>query len=178
LNHLRHEEDNIESAYIDTLLLHSPYLSFEDTVRAWKVFESYVPARIHKLGISNVPLSILQQLYEAVVVKPSTVQLRLHPETAFEGPTRRFCLDKGIVFQAHKVVKGNARLLASEIIGEVAKEMGVSKYVALYLCVLGLGGVQVVNGCKGLEHMRENSEGLKIFQEWSEKTENRSVWNN
>lgn len=156
------------------MLLHSPYPDLSDTLRAWKVFESYVPHRIRALGISNVKLATLEEIYDTVDVKPSFVQLRFHPETQFEVGLRRFCVEKGIRFQAHKVIKGNPELLDSELLGEVTAEIGISRQNALYACILGLPGVQIVNGTKTAAHMSEDMTALETVAKW--KREDEGLW--
>jgi diketogulonate reductase-like aldo/keto reductase len=176
LQNLRHD-DNEQSSYIDTLILHSPYPDFADTIRAWRVFESYIPDRVRALGISNITLPVLKQLYAAVETKPAFVQLRFHSESEFAAPIRRFCAEKDIVFQAHKVLKGNQALLESDLLRDIASEVGVSREMALYLCVLGLpGSLQVVNGTKSEDHMREDLDSLRIFQQWYLSPDHQTSW--
>lgn len=177
LRNLRHIDDESEEIYIDTLILHSPYPDFSDTLKAWRIFESYVPHRIRALGISNITLPILKQLYDAVKIKPVFVQNRFYPESAFDVPLRKFCAEKEIVFQAHKVLKGNKNLLDSELLRDIASNFGFTVEIAFYFCVLGLvGGVQVVNGTKSEEHMKEDLESLKTFKQWLLDPKNQASW--
>lgn len=176
LQNLRHD-NNKDSSYIDTLILHSPYPDFADTVRAWRVFQSYIPHRIRALGISNITFPVLKQLHAAVETKPALVQVRFHPESEFEVSMRQFCVEKGIVFQAHKVLKGNQALLESDLLLDIASDVGVSREMALYLCVLGLpGSMRVVNGTKSEEHMREDLDSLRIFEQWRLNPDHQTSW--
>ena len=131
LEDLIHDLDDPDTAYIDCLLLHSPFPTFEDTLRAWRIFETYVPHKVRALGISTVGLSTLERLYETVDIKPSFVQVHFHPETHFEVPLRNFCREKGIAFQAHKVLKGKKEdLLRDELIVDLANILGVTNEVS------------------------------------------------
>lgn len=68
-------------------------------------------------------------------------------------------------------------MLASELMGEVSAAVGVSRHVAMYLCVLGLGEyMSIVGGPKGEGHMKENVEGLEKFERWLVEGQNRTVW--
>ncbi|CUF79964.1 aldo-keto reductase, putative [Bodo saltans] len=69
---------NLQTSYIDSIVLHSPLPTLELTVRAWKVLEEFVDQGIiHQLGVSNeYNASRFQQLYEAVRVKPKALQNR------------------------------------------------------------------------------------------------------
>ncbi|KAF3769323.1 Aldo/keto reductase [Cryphonectria parasitica EP155] len=185
LHNLRHSEEldgtNDGSVYLDSLILHSPSPDLEDTLAAWRVMSSYVPHRIRALGVANLSCEHLMRLYEAVEVKPSFVQNRLHPETDWEIEQRRFCVDKGILFQAHKVLKRKEFILDSELLREVASAVGVNRQVAMYLLVRGLGDyMTVVNGTKSEEHMKEDLEGIVKFNSWwadeGEKGKNQTNW--
>ncbi|KAH8892115.1 Aldo/keto reductase [Thozetella sp. PMI_491] len=163
---LRPDVDNDESSYIDCILLHSPYPEFADTLRAWRVLESFVPHKIRALGISNAHTHTIEQLCEVATVKPSAVQLRFHPDKGYEVKTRQFCAERGIMFQAHRILKGND-LQGSEVVGKAAGMLGLSKQATLYLLVLkGLDGtMRVVNGTTSEEHMAEDLAALRRFDE-------------
>ncbi|KUI57840.1 NAD(P)H-dependent D-xylose reductase [Cytospora mali] len=181
LKHLRHYADldasSDESVYLDSLVLHSPFPDFKDTLTAWHTMSTYVPHRVRAIGISNIPHALLLDLYDAVDIKPSCVQVRFQPETNWEIPTRRFCATRGIIFQAHRVLKKKEDMLDSELIREVSAALRVSRHVAMYLCVLGLGEyMSILGGPKSEGHMKEDIEGLEQFEKWSVEEQNRTVW--
>ena len=163
-------------SYIDTLILHSPYYEFVDTLEAWRAFETYVPHRIRHLGISNVPVPILKSLYTEVAIKPTVVQNRFTSHTRYEGELRKFCAEKGIVYQAFGVLKQNPTLLSSEPVKGVATELRVDGEIALYLLVMGLGDVSVLNGTKTEARMKAGLDGLKTWNAWVGKTGNKEKW--
>lgn len=89
---------------------------------------------------------------------------------------RRFCFEKGIVFQAHRVLKrSNEALVQGEIVGQVSKLLVVEREVATYLLVLGLG-VTIVNGTKSKGHMKADMAGLVTWNAWIPKEDNVAVW--
>ncbi|KAK6072193.1 aldo/keto reductase [Seiridium cupressi] len=162
LHNLRHEEDD-STAYLDCLMWHSPYPDFEDTMRAWRVFESYIPEKVRVLGISNARFEILKRLYDTAAVKPAIVQSRFHPETGFEGRMRSFCAEKRILFQSHKVLKGNKELLQDKELGRIGSRIGISAETMLYMSIQSLHGqIQIVNGTKNEDHMREDMDALRV----------------
>ena len=165
-----------DSTYIDTLILHSPLTALPETLAAWQTFETYVPHRIHHLGISNTNLRTLRTLFEEARIKPSIVQNRFYTGTRHDAYVRRFCKDKGIVYQSFWTLTGNPDLLSSRVVAEVAQEVGVEKEMGLYLCVMGLGDVSVLNGTTNQERMKEDLEGLKKWEEWVQKEDKRSKW--
>ena len=167
--------------YIDGLVLHSPLRTTEETLQAWKVFESYVPTKIRTLGISNTTLDVLQDICTGMTIKPSVVQNRFYPATKWDVPLRGFCRDEGIIFQSFWTLTGNPGLLKSKVVNEVAaalESVGIAdeKAVALYSLVLGLEGTSVLNGTTNEERMVGDLEGLKfvgtnIEGEWKEQWE-------
>ena len=72
--------DHFATNYIDSLILHSPMSTLEETLRVWHVFEQLKhDDQVRYLGISNCyDVNYLKSLYEAVTVKPTFVQNRLY----------------------------------------------------------------------------------------------------
>jgi diketogulonate reductase-like aldo/keto reductase len=165
--------------YIDCLVLHSPLRTIEETLRAWKVFESYVPSKIRTLGISNTTIDVLESIFREATVKPSVVQNRFYPATQWDVPLRGFCRERGIVFQSFWTLTGNPGLMKSKVVTEMAetlKEVGIAdeKALALYSLVLGLEGTSVLNGTTNKERMAGDLASLRtvgatIEGLWKEK---------
>jgi hypothetical protein len=88
---------------------------------------------------------------------------------------RKFCKEKGIMFQGYKVLKGNKYLLESEVVGKMAIEVGVERSVALLISVAGLG-VSILNGPKIVPHMKEDVEGWRKWGVWMKREGNRGRW--
>ncbi|MCJ1339161.1 hypothetical protein MMC09_004450 [Bachmanniomyces sp. S44760] len=169
-----HEETG-EQPYIDALILHSPLPTLTETISAWRVLETYVPTRIHHLGISNTDLLTLQALFdsEEVTIKPSVVQNRFYGETGWDTSLRRFCREKGVIYQCFWTLTGNPSLLKSEVVTKVSEALrvsnwgqDVSKEVALYVLVMGLDGLCVLNGTTDEGRMRSDLAGLAVWKSW------------
>ena len=154
-----------EKTYLDSLLLHSPLPTLDQTLLAWKTLEPYVPDRIRALGISNVSLPVLDVLYQNATIKPKFVQNRFYPSTAYDGPLRAYCREKGITYQSFWTLTGNPELLASKPVARLASEVGVGREVALYALVMDLG-VVVLNGTTTAEHMAGDLDGIRKVREW------------
>jgi diketogulonate reductase-like aldo/keto reductase len=166
LKNLRAEEQTEEGTYVDCLLLHSPLPTIEQTLEAWKILESYVPAQIRSLGISNVTLQVLREIHKNATVKPSVVQNRFYPQTRFDGPLRAFCRENGIVYQSFWTLTGNPALLKSAPVISLAREAEVSPSVALYALVMDLD-IMILNGTTSREHMREDLEHIRKVRDWT-----------
>ncbi|KAF9698020.1 hypothetical protein EKO04_004500 [Ascochyta lentis] len=173
LRNLRPTHDSEDGSYINCLLLHSPLPTLDETLQAWRLLETYVPHHIKALGISNVTLPVLREIYDASTVKPSVVQNRFYPQTRYDGPLRAFCKDHGITYQSFWTLTGNPKLLRSKPVVELAQAAEVSLPTALYALVMDLG-VEVLNGTTSAEHMKEDLEGIRQVRNWA--SSNSSQW--
>ncbi|KAM0353649.1 hypothetical protein ACHAPU_001662 [Fusarium lateritium] len=154
--------------YFDSVLLHSPLRTMEETITAWKTLETYVPHKIRHLGISNTTLPILKTLNDAVTVKPSVVQNRFYADTRFEVELRSYCRQQDIAFQSFWTLSGNPRLSATKPVKTVAEKAGVAPVAAYYALVLGLEGITVLDGTTTESHMKDDLEGIQKIASWVE----------
>lgn len=161
------EESNSESTYLDCLVLHSPLPTMAQTLEAWRAAESYIPPKIHYLGISNVTRSILEQLYDAAEYKPAVVQNRFYPSTNFDASVRAFCAEKSIVYQSFWTLSANPNIIRGPEVGLVAENLGLSPYEAMYSLVLGLDNVIVLNGTTDAKHMIDDLSSIQRTREWA-----------
>lgn len=157
--------------YIDSVLLHSPMQTLEDTIKAWKSLEPFVPGKIRHLGISNCPFPMLSALYNspAINIRPSIVQNRFHEATGYDAQVLQFCKEHGLVYQSFWTLTANPNLLKSKLVGGFAEERGWTKEQALYALVMSLGrgwdrggGVAVMNGTTNGDRMKGD---LRILDE-------------
>lgn len=169
LMNLRHsaEESSSESTYLDCIVLHSPLPTMAQTVEAWRAAESYVPNKIHYLGISNVTRGILEQLYDAAEYKPAVVQNRFYPSTNFDASVRAFCAEKSIIYQSFWTLSANPKIIRGPEVGHVAEKLGLTPYEAMYNLVLGLENVVVLNGTTNAKHMIDDLSSVQRTRDWA-----------
>lgn len=159
-----------ENPYLDSVVMHSPLDTLQDTITAWTTLQTYTPHKIRNLGISNVDLGTLQALCDssATTIKPAVVQNRFHEGTDFEPDLRAFCRSNNIVFQSFWTLSANPRLVKSPPVREVAQGAGVAVPAAYYSLVMGLEGITVLDGTTNEDHMREDLEGIEKVGLWAE----------
>ncbi|KAI5361872.1 Putative NADP-dependent oxidoreductase domain-containing protein [Septoria linicola] len=175
LANLQHVENGAQP-YIDCLVLHSPFSASSQTLEAWRAMETHVPGEVHTLGISNCyDLHELQALYDTAAVKPSVLQNRFYRESGYDRSIRAFCQSKGIVYQSFWTLTANPHLLESQPVLFLRDQAEVSKEVALYSLVLGLGNISVLCGTTNADRMRDNLKGVAAVQAWS--TQHSQQWN-
>lgn len=172
LHNLRPSADlsSVDDAYIDTLVIHSPLRTLEQTLEAWTALETYVPHKIRNLGISNCTLSILRELNSSaqIKVKPAVVQNRFYEDTLFDVPLRDFCRKNQIIYQSFWTLTANPDLVRSDPVQQLAAQIGLSPAAALYTLVMGLGDITVLNGTKNTERMVEDLAAPKKVEEFTQ----------
>jgi diketogulonate reductase-like aldo/keto reductase len=168
INNLRSADDELSESFIDCLVLHSPFPNIEQTQEAWRAMERCVPNQVRTLGISNIySLSALEAFYAFTKVQPSVVQNRFYPGTQYDSGIRKFCREKGIVYQSFWTLTANPGLLKSGPVKEVQHKVGVSGPVALYALVLGLGeNMSVLDGTTNAGRMDDDLRGVEVVMEW------------
>jgi diketogulonate reductase-like aldo/keto reductase len=174
LRNLRPTSKSSEGSYVDSLLLHSPLPTIEQNLQAWNLLESYIPHQIRTLGISNVTLPTLQAIFESSTIKPSIVQNRFYPNTRYDVPLRAFCREHDILYQSFWTLTGNPDLLNSEPVDALITAAQISRAVALYALVSGLG-IEVLNGTTSKEHMSADLGEMIDVYEWA--SANANEWN-
>ena len=170
------EESSSESTCLDCLVLHSPLPTMAQTLEAWRAAETYVPHRIRYLGISNVTLGILEQLYDSAKVKPAMVQNRFYPSTKFDVSIRTFCAERSIIYQSFWTLSANPKIIHGPEVGHLAKIVGLTPYEAMYCLVLGLENVVVLNGTTNAKHMVDDLSCIQKTRQWA--SENPKDWAN
>lgn len=161
------EESSSESTYLDCLVLHSPLPTMAQTLEAWRAAETYVPHKIRYLGISNVSLSVLEQLYDAADFKPAVVQNRFYPSTKFDLSVRAFCAEKSIIYQSFWTLSANPKIVHGPEVGQVANKIGLTPYEAMYSLVLALDNVVILNGTTNTKHMVDDVSCVQKTRKWA-----------
>ena len=159
------DESSVESAYLDSLVLHSPLPTMAQTLEAWRAAEHYVPHQIRYLGISNVSLGVLKELYEVAQFKPAVVQNRFYPGSRYDVGVRAFCAENSIVYQSFWTLSANPKIVQGAQVRRVAEKLGLSPEEAMYSLVLGLDNVVVLNGTTN--HMASDLSSVQRAREWA-----------
>src|SRR3984957_8515383 len=152
---------NLQTDYLDCLILHSPLPTMEQTVSVWRAFEQLAESgQVRQLGISNCyDLDLLAYLHRDSRLKPSVVQNRFHAETVYDREIRSFCDRHQIIYQSFWTLTANPHVLAHPTIVALAS-MHQRTAPQILFRYLSQGGVVPLIGAKSEAHMRED---LSIF---------------
>jgi len=152
---------NLQTDYLDCVLLHSPMPTMAQTQSAWRALEAFVDAgQVRQLGISNCyRQDDLEGLFEGARIKPAVVQNRFYADTNYDRDIRAYCDLRQIIYQSFWTLSANPQLLAHKtIIGPAAIHRRTPAQILFrYLTQIG---VVPLTGTKSGAHMRED---LSIF---------------
>jgi diketogulonate reductase-like aldo/keto reductase len=152
---------NLQTTYLDCLVLHSPLASAKKTMEVWRAMESLVAAGgVRQLGISNCyGLDELAALSRSARIQPAVVQNRFYADTRYDREIRAFCRKERIVYQSFWTLSANPRLLAHGTTTDLAAKYSRSPAQILFR-YLTQSGVVPLTGTRSETHMRED---LEIF---------------
>lgn len=169
---------NLQTTYIDSLVLHSPMKTEDDTMRVWRVLEEFVDGgQIHSLGISNCyKPQKLKSLYQKAKVKPKVLQNRFHKETNFDIELRRMCKQYGMTYQSFWTLTANRQELASPLWKSLAKEKGLSSQTLMYAYMMTLGHTPL-SGTKDTNHMDEDVDIMLRIQRGEKVLDDKEISN-
>jgi diketogulonate reductase-like aldo/keto reductase len=152
---------NLQTDYLDCVLLHSPMPTMTQTQSAWRALEAFVDTgQVRQLGISNCyRLDDLKGLYEGARVKPAVVQNRFYADTNYDGDIRAYCDQHEIIYQSFWSLTANPQLLADKTMTTAAATHKRTPAQILFRYLTQIGVVPLT-GTKSETHMRED---LSIF---------------
>ena len=102
---------NLHTEYLDSYILHGPFsnrlITYEDK-QVWKEMENiFKEGKVKSIGVSNVSLDQLEELYHFAEIKPKTAQIRCFARNRWEKSMREFCKAKNITFQGFSLLTAN-----------------------------------------------------------------------
>lgn len=153
---------NLNTSYLDCLVLHSPLPSQKQTHEAWQAMEAlFDTGSVRQLGISNCDsLDTLQALHQSARIKPAVVQNRFYAETHYDPAIRAFCRQHRIVYQSFWTLSANPHILAHEQLKALAAKCRRTPAQILFR-YLTQQDIVPLTGTKSATHMRED---LQIFE--------------
>lgn len=165
-------QQNLQTDYVDSYLLHSPVMPYRRLLEVWKAMETvHASGGARQLGICNLyDLEWLKRLYADATVKPAVVQNRFYAESGYDAGLREWCTERGIVYQSFWTLTANPHLLESRTICLLAEKYGRTPAQILF-GYLGRCGVVPLTGTTSSRHMKEDlaSFDIALMQEELER---------
>ncbi len=152
---------NLQTEYLDSLVLHSPLSPHALLMRAWEAMETIQKAGgARQLGISNCyDPGVMRQLYDEARVKPAVLQNRFYLETGYDADLRHWCSEQGVIYQSFWTLTANPHVLASNTVRTIARKHNKTEVQIFFRYLIQCGLVPLTGTCSE-QHMRED---LGIF---------------
>lgn len=154
--------NNLQTDYLDCLVLHSPFANPKHTLAAWQSMEQLVAGGgVKQLGISNCyDPAQFEQLYLNASIKPAVIQNRFYAASGYDREIRKFCREHQIVYQSFWTLTANPNVLASNVLQALAEKYRRSAEQIFFRYLTQIGIVPLT-GTTTETHMRED---LAIFE--------------
>ncbi|MBF0341746.1 MAG: aldo/keto reductase [Magnetococcales bacterium] len=148
---------NLQTPWLDCLLLHSPLPTVAQTLEAWQTLEELVSSgKAKQIGISNCyDPRLLEHLYNTARIKPAVVQNRLHAATGYDQTIRAFCIRQDISYQSFWTLTANPHILEHPVVQALSGQYQRTP-AQIFLRHLTQNGVTPLTGTTSPIHMRED----------------------
>ena len=117
--------------------------------------ELHTGSKTRHLGISNVTLDQVAELWDFARVRPSFVQNRCYARDGWDRRVRAFCREKGIVYQGFSLLTANVRELHRPDFQRLAQRLG-KKPAQVVFRFAQQTGILPLTGTTDVDHMRED----------------------
>lgn len=146
---------NLQTSYIDSLLLHSPIESIQKTLQAYRVLESFVEdGYVKQIGLSNTyDFRFFEYIYDQAKIKPKVLQNRFYAQTNYDNELRIFCLDHDITYQSFWSLTANAHIVNASQTFNLAKKYNKTNEQIFYRFLTQIGIIPL-NGTTNEQHMQ------------------------
>lgn len=155
--------DHLQTDYIDSYILHGPSLSrgiIDDDKEIWAVMERLAgDGKVNFLGISNVNLEQIEELYSSVTVKPSFIQNRCFAVSHWDKDVRLFCKKNNIIYQGFSLLTANQSYILTPYIRALAQQYNKTIPQIIFRFALQIGIIPLT-GTTSPQHM---SDDLNIY---------------
>ena len=154
-------QKNLQTQYVNSLVLHSPLASHELLMRVWTAMETIQKTgKAHQLGISNCyDTGVIRQLYADASIKPAVVQNRFYKDTGYDAELRRWCSDHGVIYQSFWTLTANPHILGSNTARTIARKYKKTA-AQVFFRYLNQTGMVSLTGTRSEQHMREDLSSL------------------
>lgn len=162
--------EHLQTDRVDSYILHGPSGRFglsDADWDAWRAMEEIAESgRIGALGVSNMSLEQIQELYRGAKIKPSYVQNRCFAKTGWDQSVRKFCTEHGMTYQGFSLLTANAQVFRQPSFSEMAERLRATPAQLVFRFARQIG-MWPLTGTTNPAHMREDLDfqGDELTQE-------------
>ena len=157
--------DHLNTAYVDSYILHSPASSqgMSDTDwEVWRAMENLQQSgSVKLLGVSNIAFEQLALLIAKSEVKPAFVQNRCFARSQWDKRIRELCQANDILYQGFSLLTANSKELDRTELITISKRLGCSVAQVVFRFALQVGMIPLT-GTSSKRHMKEDLESYEI----------------
>jgi diketogulonate reductase-like aldo/keto reductase len=152
---------NLQTPYLDCLVLHSPLANPQHTMEVWQAMEQiFHSGGVKQLGISNCyDPQQFELLCRNAAIKPAVIQNRFYAQTGYDRAIRDFCREHRVIYQSFWTLTANPNVLVHAAIKTLAAKYRRSA-AQIFFRYLSQIDIIPLTGTTSESHMRED---LAIF---------------
>ena len=157
--------EHLHTDYLDSYVLHGPTRAVglgDEDWQIWRAMEELAhEGKARLLGVSNVSLAQLAELWRGSEVKPAFVQNRCYARDGWDGDVRALCRAHDIVYQGFSLLTANRRELASPRVRAIAERVGCTIPQLVFRFALDVGMLPLT-GTTDATHMRQDLDATLL----------------
>lgn len=148
---------NLQTHYLDCLVLHSPLAHQQSLLEVWRAMEEiFSLGGAKQLGISNCyNPETLSFLYDSAKIKPAILQNRFYAETHYDRNLREFCRPRDILYQSFWTLTANPDVLAHATLKALTLKYRRSSAQLFFRYLMQIGIIPLT-GTTSLQHLRDD----------------------
>jgi diketogulonate reductase-like aldo/keto reductase len=168
---------HLQTDYIDSYILHGPYFKEGLNKADWEVWQAmenlFQQKQVKFLGISNITLAQLHELYQGATVKPTFVQNRCFAITNWDKEIRDFCRTHGLIYQAFSLLTANPSQIFSPFVKSLSAKYGKTVPQIIFRFAMQVGMLPLT-GSTNSQHMLDdlNLSHFELSEEEVDQIEN------
>jgi len=151
--------EHLATSYVDAYLLHGPSVAGKLAAADWEVWQAMESlqrsGQARLLGVSNVSLAQLSELFDRARIKPALVQNRCLARTGWDREVRAFCRAHGLGYEGFALLTGNRRELEHPALGAIAERLRRTPQQVVFRFALQAGMIPVT-GSSSPAHLADD----------------------
>jgi diketogulonate reductase-like aldo/keto reductase len=155
--------EHLQVDSIDSFVLHGPSQQQGFAIvdrEVWRAMEElHAAGSTRHLGISNIELDQLEELWSIASVRPTFVQNRCFANDQWDRAIRAFCRDNGVVYQGFSLLTANVRELQHPDFMRLVQRIKRTPAQIVFRFAMQVG-ILPLTGTTDVDHMREDLDIL------------------
>jgi len=155
-------------AYVDSYLLHGPSVRYGLAAADWEAWAAmealHAAGKARLIGVSNVSVEQLAELWTRAATKPAVVQNRCFAATGWDRAVRMFCRERGILYQGFSLLTANVEVLRHRRVHAIAARTGRTIAQVIFRFAIQAGMIPLT-GTTSAAHMTEDLAALDFALE-------------